>query len=268
MQNQTNVFIMRNTRFYKGSFKIASLKFPCFTKSQFKKLIVNKNRNYDIIGEVSNDNSVAESAFSTLLINNIPYKISRYKSFSRFSYKLKGFVKCGDDDCSYVALVKKVRFMRILLIILLTLILAVSSFLAFNFITNDFKFNFNYNFNFSGQSAVSSTVASSDIDTVKVPGYKTLYIEAGQKQVEVPFNNPQENNCYFIISMIVDGQKMYESKLLSPGSSLDSITLTSALDEGTYDATLNYKLYTYDENRTFIDKADVDFKLYVEESFL
>ncbi len=101
---------------------------------------------------------------------------------------------------------------------------------------------------------------------IKVPGYSTIYVPHGATDVEVNFFNPEENDVYFEICLVIADteQEIYKSKLLSPGQHLYSITLTDTLDKGTYDMNIIYNTYSMDEEYTPKNGATVACELVVE----
>lgn len=79
-----------------------------------------------------------------------------------------------------------------------------------------------------------------DSPTISVPGYPTIYLPAGQTDVEVAFANPEGNPCYFTFQLVLKdtGEILYESKQVPPGEAITRATLTKALDAGEYPAVL------------------------------
>lgn len=101
-------------------------------------------------------------------------------------------------------------------------------------------------------------------DNIAIPGFETWTIDAGQTKVSTNFYNPEENTCYFVLSVILDdtGETIYESKYLKPGQHLYEVELEKALKVGTYQATLHYSTYSM-LDYTPLNGADVPFSLVV-----
>ncbi|MFI3325860.1 MAG: hypothetical protein R3Y35_06775 [Clostridia bacterium] len=95
-----------------------------------------------------------------------------------------------------------------------------------------------------------STVSSG----IEIPGYSTITIPSSETDVSVNFYNPENNNVYFEISLILTetSEEIYKSNLLSPSQHLYEITLNRELESGEYDMTILYNTYSMDEN--FIPK--------------
>lgn len=114
--------------------------------------------------------------------------------------------------------------------------------------------------------AIETLVAQApEMGSIAIPGFDRLVMKAGETAQEVTLDNPQQNNCYFVLSMYLpDGEKIYQSSKLAPGEILNSIELKRPLEAGTYEGvTLRYSCYDIDSLET-LNGADVKFKLEVE----
>lgn len=58
--------------------------------------------------------------------------------------------------------------------------------------------------------------------------------------------NPDGNPCYFKFELVLKstGETIYTSKLVPPGKAITNITLSKALAEGEYDATIKISTYS------------------------
>ena len=113
---------------------------------------------------------------------------------------------------------------------------------------------------FEADAADSSTVR-----TISIPGFKELKLKADQTEQNVYFYNPAQNDCYFVVALIVDDVTYYTSERLSPGTELTSITLTQAIPAGTYErAILRYSCYDMNDSTKELNGADIAFILEVE----
>lgn len=83
-------------------------------------------------------------------------------------------------------------------------------------------------------------------DSISIPGYDTFTFDAGKKTQQITLYNPEENTCYFKLSLILeDGTTIWTSDLLEPGMAFTSIELDKALDKGTYsNVTVKYDCYS------------------------
>ncbi len=116
---------------------------------------------------------------------------------------------------------------------------------------------------FEADQTLNQSAAQSD--KISIPGFETWTIDSGKTTVSANFYNPEKNNCYFVISVILvdTGETIYESKYLKPGQHLYEVELTQALSAGTYSATLHYNTYSMTD-LTPMNGADVPFELAVK----
>ena len=99
---------------------------------------------------------------------------------------------------------------------------------------------------------------------IAIPGYASLSFKAEKKEQSVEFFNPEENTCYFRMSLVLkdgDEQKsendqsigeetiLWTSEYLEPGEQIKSISLDRELEEGDYPATLRYECFSLKDER-------------------
>ena len=102
---------------------------------------------------------------------------------------------------------------------------------------------------------------------IQIPGYKSIQIPAGTKDVSVELTNPEENKVYFEISFYLPDTKetIYKSRMIKPGQTLYDITLEKEMEAGEYPLTVKYATYTADENMTPRNGAQLNCTLIVKE---
>lgn len=102
-------------------------------------------------------------------------------------------------------------------------------------------------------------------NTIDIPGFDVMNLKAGETSQNVNLYNPEQNTCYFKMTLsLSDGTKLWESGLIEPGKGLYNITLSKALDAGTYEnAVLKYDCFTMDENQSPLNGAEIKIKLNV-----
>lgn len=99
---------------------------------------------------------------------------------------------------------------------------------------------------------------------IEIPGYGDLVFVPGQKTQQLEVGNPSSNNCYFIISIVVDDDReIYRSGLIKPRSGLTEIELSHMLEPGDYQAKMRYECYTFDEEKKPLNNTVVDFSIHV-----
>ena len=122
-------------------------------------------------------------------------------------------------------------------------------------------FNWNHWFGDAPDGPSSSTTGDPDIDPdagdwgdgtlpdktddppaagIKIPGYPSIMLPKDQQTVTVALLNPEGNPCYFTFKIVLKdtGEVLYQSKLVPPGKVITQITLSRALSEGEYPATI------------------------------
>jgi hypothetical protein len=102
-------------------------------------------------------------------------------------------------------------------------------------------------------------------DTIAIPGFKRLTAE-GQTLHAGAITNPEQNACYFIVTLIMPGgAELYRSTYLAPGQSLGDVeTLVPLTPKAYEDVTARYSCYTIDELKP-LNGADINFTLEVLE---
>lgn len=100
---------------------------------------------------------------------------------------------------------------------------------------------------------------------IQIPGYKSVEIPAGTKDVSVELTNPEENQVYFQISFYLPetDETIYTSKMIRPGQSLYKITLEKEMEAGEYPLTIQYATFTADEEMAPQNGAEVNCTLVV-----
>ena len=115
---------------------------------------------------------------------------------------------------------------------------------------------------------VQFTVSAVDENTrsVAVPGIGYVNAKAGDKKVQIGLYNPEGNPCYFQyeISLKDTGEVIYTSDdLIVPGTSVDTIELTRALDAGSYPALLKVRVLSLDTQED-MNGSEISFELRVK----
>ena len=115
---------------------------------------------------------------------------------------------------------------------------------------------------------------------IAIPGFESLEFKAGTKKQSVSFYNPEENTCYFRISLVLksdDGSKadgtagdseakeevLWTSDLIEPGEEVKSIKLVKELESGDYPAYLKYECFSL-KDETPLNGSNVELTLTVK----
>lgn len=100
---------------------------------------------------------------------------------------------------------------------------------------------------------------------IKIPGYPSITIAKDTENVTMALLNPEGNPCYFkfVIVLKDTGETIFESKYVPPGDAITDVTLTRALSEGEYDATIQITTIALDQE-TPLNGANVETVLVVK----
>ncbi len=179
--------------------------------------------------------------------------------------KIKGYIKVGENE--YLAVVKSVLLLWLLLILLILALAGLAAFFIHRAVT-------------AGANEPETTTEARVIDPnavlgegelevpdkidtssrqIKINGITTMNLKAGQVEQAFVFSNPEENPCYFVIEIEVDatGEILYTSNLLPPGYSISRFSLNRALEAGEYPVTVHFKTYSFDKEQRELNNMDV-----------
>lgn len=149
--------------------------------------------------------------------------------------------------------------------IILTIAGATALLVTLFFIFFGSKLLLNPEHEFEPEQSVVQSSQQLGFDSISIPGKESMKIQANAKSVSVDLYNPENNKCYFEISILLeDGTELYKSKLVKPGQNIYKINLNKELAKGTYNATIHYSTYTMDGNYTPLNGANVPVKLIAE----
>ena len=101
---------------------------------------------------------------------------------------------------------------------------------------------------------------------IAIPGYEALTLQAGARKQSLRLPNPEENDCYFQISLyLADDTLLWQSDLIKPGKTSAPITLSRILEPGAYPgATLRYACFRLDREKTPLNGAETKLTLWVQ----
>lgn len=108
--------------------------------------------------------------------------------------------------------------------------------------------------------------AEKNDDSIAIPGYEGLTLKAGSKKQDLCLPNPEQNTCYFQITLFLeDGTLLWQSELIEPGETSKPIVLEKELEEGTYPkAVLHYSCFEMNEELTSLNGAEIKVTLRVK----
>lgn len=101
--------------------------------------------------------------------------------------------------------------------------------------------------NKSGSNAETQAFTESSVidGGIAIPGFEKLVMKAGQTDQVASFYNPEANECFFRISVLLaDGTELFRSGMIKPGQKIEELEISQSLKAGTYkDAVLRYDCY-------------------------
>jgi hypothetical protein len=112
---------------------------------------------------------------------------------------------------------------------------------------------------------------------ISIPGYESLDFKTGKTKQSVDFYNPDENTCFFRISLVIkdetdtaNGEEgnageetvLWTSDFIEPGEHVKSIKLSKELESGEYTATLKYECFRL-QDKTPLNGSNVELTLNV-----
>ncbi len=103
--------------------------------------------------------------------------------------------------------------------------------------------------NATAYTGQTSSEEDEEPEGIKIPGYPSISLPADTADVTVSLLNPEGNPCYFVFELVLDDteETLYTSKMVSPGQAITDITLSRALSEGEYDATIKITTYSLED---------------------
>lgn len=121
----------------------------------------------------------------------------------------------------------------------------------------------------------SNVVENSNIS---IPGYESLELKSGKTKQSVDFYNPDDNTCFFRISLVIkygadtaNGKEgnvgeetvLWTSEMIEPGEHVKSIKLSKELESGEYAAILKYECFSL-KDKTPLNGSNVELMLKVQ----
>ena len=112
---------------------------------------------------------------------------------------------------------------------------------------------------------------------IAIPGYESLEFKAGKEKQSVDFYNPDENTCFFRISLVIkdetdtaNGEEgnageetvLWTSDMIEPGEHVKSIKFDKELECGEYAAILKYECFSL-KDKTPLNGSNVELTLNV-----
>lgn len=132
---------------------------------------------------------------------------------------------------------KSKKWIWILCILIIIAVIGIILFVKLGRKKKDSDFNPNLDPN---AGAISDNMDMEEPEGIRIPGYPSITIKAGEEKVKMNLMNPENNPCYFTFEIVLNetGETIYTSKMVEPGKAITNVTLNRALEKGEYEATI------------------------------
>lgn len=94
-----------------------------------------------------------------------------------------------------------------------------------------------------------------------MPEQQIIHFRANQRLQSYTFSNQKINPYYVVIQIIMNGDVLYESAYIPPGSALQKIELNKTISAGTYDVIIRYFTYSFDSEMKALDSYQSNVKI-------
>lgn len=81
---------------------------------------------------------------------------------------------------------------------------------------------------------------------IQIPGYANMTFTQNETAQNMLLYNPEGNNCLFQYHIKLDGQIIYDSQYIEPGTGIEQIELTRGLEAGEYQLEIQIDTYQID----------------------
>ena len=99
---------------------------------------------------------------------------------------------------------------------------------------------------------------------IALPQFAWINLAADSPKQTQTFQNPAQNFAQFRVSIVLDGETLWESELLKPGETSAPVVLSRPLEAGEYEANLVYTCFTNDETVRPLNGANSPITLKVQ----
>ena len=116
----------------------------------------------------------------------------------------------------------------------------------------------------AGDAPSAQQTEPSEADSISIPGFDFLSLQAGAQEQSMPLYNPENNACYFRISLLLDGEARWRADLLAPGQTAPQQKLSRALAAGEYSAVLKYECFADEAETVPLNGSEIALVLRVQ----
>lgn len=116
----------------------------------------------------------------------------------------------------------------------------------------------------NGKQELPKAKLDGDIPAIAIPGFDSITFISNQTKQQVNFYNPEINDCYFLMTLAIDDEEVWQSGNVAPGKGYYEIEL-----DRTYPVTKTngyLKIRCFKEDGAELNSAIVKFDVYFKEN--
>lgn len=232
---------------YGGALAVEGSSLPCYTTRQMKSLYPVGGHHVvaELVTKGPKEAHESKQPGLSLEFDGREIPLSPLGSTSRLTYRTAGYIAVEGADDMFVVVREGMALYRALCLVLALVVLVVA---ALAILGGEASPSINPDLDpnaapWTGEPQPEQSEIPAD--GIRLPGYKSITVQSGVREVSVALRNPEENNCYLVMRLVLpdSGETIFESKMIEPGKGLYNVTLARPLKAGKYDAQLHYDAY-------------------------
>lgn len=219
----------------KREFRSKGVNWPCLSPKDMKEKYQNKT--YAVIGEIGA--KAIKGRTVDIPVGQKILKAAPAGTYRTMLYRTYGYIEVEKD--TYLA-VKKSNINYILLTACIVLALFIG-------ILWNTQGNVPLDPNSQDYKGKLQRPENWDANSILIPGFDDLHMNADSDTIYVAFSNPKENPCYFQYTIVLDKTEeiIYTSGLIEPGKAVVKETLNKPFPEGVYPITIKIRSYSLED---------------------
>lgn len=166
--------------------------------------------------------------------------------YQKFTSGIDGYIDCGNDE--YIAVIKN-QLIRNLIWLVILMVIMIGLVLGGVMLMKD---KGGIDPNITDYDPNIKLAENADPNSIAIPGYSQITMEAGSDEMYAALWNPETNPCYFRFTIIMesDEEVLYQSGLVPPGKAITAVKIRKILDEGVYPVLIRMETFSLDDGKT------------------